>query len=179
MKYLKQYNESHVEVSIVNEVIDEILNVISNDPFLLSKEIVLVDKTLVSQSNPSNGYFIKFRYQTMVVEVSKFPRNFYLYGKVRNINKNRFNSTIDEDKNDILYRSIRDASNRNSNLLYLLKEISIPKNELLERLIEFDIIRDGQVDLISLSSLYDFYDVKFSKIACIDFFSHHDIKYLD
>lgn len=186
MKYLKKFNEMHGYdskcLSSTDLIVLEILDVIEDDPFLLTNEILMKSKYLRSQSNPSEGYFITFHYKTMVVEVSKFQNNFYIYGKVNNQYKNRFNVEIDEKLNDILYRSIRDASERNYNLIWLLEDRGILKsntNELLERIIEFDVIKGDSVDLISLNSLYDFYDIKFSKIADIDFFTHHNIKYIE
>lgn len=189
MKYLRRFNEAIVWET--NEIVEEILEVIENDPFLLSNVVIMKSKYLKSSSNPSEGYFLKFHYKEMVIEVSKLSKDFYLYGKHNNTYRNRHNTyrnrhntLIDGELHDLLYKSILDASERNSNLIWLLKDRGILKsnnttNELLERIIEFDVIKGDSVDLISLNSLYDFYDIKFSKIADIDFFNHHNIKYIE
>lgn len=45
---------------------------------------------------------------------------------------------------------------------YLKRKLSfIPKAELDERLEEFEVIKDNKIDMISLNSLYDFYNQKF------------------
>lgn len=45
---------------------------------------------------------------------------------------------------------------------YLKRKLSfIPKEDLLERLEEFEVIKDNQIDMISLNNLYDFYNKKF------------------
>lgn len=190
MKYLRRFNEAIVWET--NEIVEEILEVIENDPFLLSNVVIMKSKYLKSASNPSEGYFLKFHYKEMVIEVSKLSKDFYLYGKHNNTYRNRHNTLIDGELHDLLYKSILDASERNSNLIWLLKDRGILKsnstnwrevmtttNELLERIVEFDVIKGDKVDLISLNSLYDFYDIKFSKIADIDFFNHHNIKYIE
>lgn len=45
---------------------------------------------------------------------------------------------------------------------YLKRKLSfIPKEDLLDRLEEFEVIKDNQIDMISLNNLYDFYNKKF------------------
>lgn len=60
-----------------------------------------------------------------------------------------------------LIKSIERIITNNYNLLFELRILNITPNKIIDRLDEFDVIKNGKVDLISLESLFRYYNIEY------------------
>lgn len=58
-----------------------------------------------------------------------------------------------------LYERVSIINHNNNHFRELLHELKLSEKELLERIEEFEVVKNGKIDLISLDSLFDFYKV--------------------
>lgn len=85
---------------------------------------------------------------------------------------------------DILYHNLHKAIvnnviRRQFLLRFLEEEVGIIKEDIIDRIIEFELIKNNMIDLISLESLYDFYKNEFDKDDVTIYLSKLSIKYIE
>lgn len=144
--------------------------------FNLNKQIVNFldsDKDICNSvypvwSNPVNisSYLVKlFDISTDVYKISRVIESKILYNNkyemttYYKLQANGIGYSIDNLLLHKLYEKVSIISYNNLELTNLLYELKLPSHEMYERIEEFEVIKNGKIDLISLDSLFDFYKV--------------------
>lgn len=87
-----------------------------------------------------------------------------------------------ENSNTNLYIALKDRIGKSISLLILARRVTKVKlrdrEEIKERLEEFDVIKDNKIDLISLNNLVDYYECEFDEEVIKKYLNDSEIKYL-
>lgn len=165
----------------INKIVynDDKTNIIWNDDIERAKE-------LISKLTEMEEYFSNIEYdfsirKYMMNHTFEYKEDKYkivmrsdVYSDEYAKNKNRWIPDLYADGGDLpLYRNAHDLYLKifkiNLENISLVQAISVfldqkyKYSEIQDRLDEFDVIKDGKIDFISLENLFDFYDVKFEE----------------
>lgn len=136
-----------------------------------------IDKAL-SKDNKCIQYYIdifsQYDYCDDITTTNNYSISFTKYKDTLHLtNWSNMQSTITlgnrklvftDDIFDTLYVSMRRIyDNRLKLERYLVEILNQEYDEILERIIEFDLIKDNKLDIISLNNLFDFYNHDFNE----------------
>lgn len=147
------------ESVVTNYIYDEIISYLEEDSFLLTDKLKIVDQILPGkfQKIDKMGTQYQFKYNNQLYQVGDLP-NFCV------VNTTTRNKTIGITKEtaskliDLLFES----KSRREWINNVISHIS-PSNDLdlikdiKHRMIEFDVVKDGVIDLITLNQVFDYY----------------------
>lgn len=202
MKYLKRFNESLNENSVVDDLIDYLSsNVLIYDLNNLKSTIYSSDtlKEISVISGDTECISFSFENKEVKIYVPKYEYNSYLTINHNNIptfnnlklpiNSNFLylkinNMLIDLDysKQKMIYFRIAQKEINIFKVFRKLREDGIHKSkmtirEIYQRMEEFEIGKGNRIDLISLNSLYDYYQMTFNEREIKEYLSKSDILY--
>lgn len=160
MKYLKRFNESNTE----DNKIEDITTYLNDTLFI--EDMVINNTNVVKKSE------FKFKGQDVLI--------YYSHSSNLKISFDNINLEVYDSLYRNLHRAIiNNVIRRLSLLIFLEKKIGIMKEDVVDRIIEFELIKNNMVDLISLESLYDFYKKEFDRNDVTLYLFKHSIKYIE
>lgn len=159
--------------SDIESYLSELINVLKEDNFLLTNKVLIYQRTPINGVH--GGYLFKLKYKNIRLEVNKFPAYFSLIGEYDGMSHH---PKISPELNKSLYQSIMKAYINRYNISNIIMfNLDITKEEAIERIEEFDIIENSEVNLISLNSLFDYYNITFDLKDIISTFISRKIPY--
>lgn len=170
MKHLKRYNEGFITDLFYsgNKIIKKYIDLIENNPSVKIKK--LINKTFVINGeitvSDTSEMFDKKRYSA-TIDGKNISASRDLIGSLCRKTSNRYRQQRARG------RDINDRYNYFVGLLinyFRHRDINLSPDEMRDRLEEFGVVRDdfkktGDIDMLSLKSLFDFYELEFTQIA--------------
>lgn len=158
-KLKSQLINSYHDTKVKDQFIKDLIEFINND------------LTIVIDYNK-----IQFKGLDLEFDINEF----YCYASIYVEYSNR--DECIEKQNTNLYIALQNRGEKSSFLLSLIRKLTKVKlkdrEEIKERLEEFDVIKDNKIDLISLNNLVDYYDCEFDEEVIKKYLDDSEIKYL-
>lgn len=158
MKYLKRFNESIKNDN--DEVINKILKFVSTSYF--------INKSSIFSDNfkPNKVEALNFACNDLDITIhNKGDKQILIIREVGD--KNTRNTIVNHVKLKELFYSVLNIYVYKQLINTLVKELKLSKRDIIERVEEFEIIKNNEItgesylDLISLRSLFDFYNLNY------------------